>query len=141
MKNFAAFAAAGVLSVSALVAGQAFADNENSAFAQAARANTFALTASAPASDTVGYGYHAGFISGGAHASNVSVRYLGDLSHADKAIFVDHAKAEPAAVKGLQAQIAQNAAVVRGLNERNISVSSVIGATKNADGSMTYIVR
>lgn len=140
MKKFAAFAAAGVLSVSALVAGQAFADNENSAFAQAARANTFTLTGSAPAADTVGYGYHAGFLSKAAHQSNVNVLYLGDLSQADKAIFVDRAKAEPASVKALQAQITQNPEVLRGLNERNINVSNVIGVSQAADGSTTYIV-
>jgi hypothetical protein len=141
MNKFAAFAAAGVLSVSALVAGQAAADNENSAFAQAARENTFTLTSQAPASDTVGYGYNAGFISKSAHQNAVSVRYLGELSLAEKARFSDRAKADPSAVQALQAQIRQNADAVRGLNERNVSLSNVIGASQALDGTTTYIVR
>lgn len=141
MKKFAAFAAAGVLSVSALVAGQAFAGNENSAFAQAVRANTYTLTGSAPAADTVGYGYQPGFIAKASHQSAISVRYLNELTKADKARVADRAKADPAAVKALQAQISQNADVVRGLNERNINLSNVIAVSQAADGSSTYIVR
>ncbi len=46
MNKFVAFAAAGVLSVSALIAGQAAAqENENSAFAQMVRANTYGTSA------------------------------------------------------------------------------------------------
>ena len=138
MNKFVAFAAAGVLSVSALIAGQAAAqENENSAFAQMVNGG------SAPSSEAgkVGYGYNAGFLAKASHSSNVSVRYSSEFSQAEKASFQDRAKADPSAVKALQAEIAQNADVVRGLQDRNVSVKNVIGAQRAADGSTTYIVR
>ena len=139
MNKFVAFAAAGVLSVSALIAGQAAAqENENSAFAQMVSQNS----GSAPAeAGKVGYGYNAGFLAKASHASNVSVRYTSELTQAEKASFQDRAKADPSAVKALQAEIAQNADVVRGLQDRNVNVGNVIGAQRAADGSTTYIVR
>jgi hypothetical protein len=140
MNKFVAYAAAGVLSVSALIAGQAAAqENENSAFAQMVNQNS----GSAP-SDTgskVGYGYNAGFLAKASHSTTVSIRYTGELSQAEKASFQDRAKADPSAVKALQAEIAQNADVVRGLQDRNVSVKNVIGAQRAADGSTTYIIR
>lgn len=140
MNKFVAFAAAGVLSVSALVSGQAFAqENENSAFAQMVNQNSG--SAPAEAGSKVGYGYNAGFLTKASHSSNVSVRYTSELSQAEKSSFQDRAKADPSAVKALQAEIAQNADVVRGLQDRNVSVKNVIGAQRAADGSTTYIVR
>ena len=142
MNKFAAFAAVGALAVSALIAGQAAAeDNENSAFAQMVAANTYGASASASQSGTVGYGYHAGFIAKAAHQSNVSVRNVGELPQAEKASFLDRAKADAGAVQALRAEIAQNGDVVRGLQERNVKLDNVIGSIKAADGSTTYIVR
>ena len=141
MNKFAAFAAAGVLSVSALVSGQAFADNENSAFAQMTRANAYGTSAPASETGSVGYGYNPGFLAKASHSSNVNIRYTSELSQAEKASFQDRAKADPSAVKTLQAEIAQNADVVRGLQDRNVNVKNVIGAQRAADGSTTYIVR
>ncbi len=139
MNKFVAFAAAGVLSVSAMIAGQAAAqENENSAFAQMVNGGS----APAAATGTVGYGYNAGFLSkASSHSSNVSIRYTGELSQAEKASFQDRAKADPSAVKALQAEIAQNADVVRGLQDRNVNVKDVIGSLRAVDGSTTYIVR
>jgi long-subunit fatty acid transport protein len=143
MNKFVAYAAAGVLSVSALIAGQAAAqENENSAFAQMTSANTYGTSAAASdAGSKVGYGYNAGFLAKASHSSNVSIRYTSELSQAEKASFQDRAKADPSAVQALQAEIAQNADVVRGLQDRNVSVKNVIGAQRAADGSTTYIIR
>ncbi len=143
MNKFVAFAAAGVLSVSALIAGQAAAqENENSAFAQMTRANAYGNSAPAASDNTaVGYGYNPGFLAKASHSSNVSIRYVSELSQAEKASFQDRAKADPSAVKALQAEIAQNADVVRGLQDSDVSVKNVIGAQRAADGSTTYIVR
>ena len=141
MNKFAAFAAAGVLSVSALMSGQAFADNENSAFEQMIRANMYGNSAASTQSGTVGYGYNPGFLAKASHSSNVNIRYTNELSKAEKASFQDRAKADPSAVQALQAEIAQNADVVRGLQDRNVSVKNVIGAQRAADGSTTYIIR
>ena len=139
MNKFVAFAAAGVLSVSALIAGQAAAqENENSAFAQMVNGGS----APAAATGSVGYGYNAGFLSkASSHSSNVSIRYVSELSQAEKASFQDRAKADPSAVKALQAEVAQNADVVRGLQDSNVSLTNVIGAVHAADGSTVYIVR
>ncbi len=141
MNKFAAFAAAGVLSVSALLSGQAFADNENSAFAQMVRANTYSTSAPASEDGAVGYAYKPGFLAKAAHESNVSIRYTSELPLAEKASFQDRAKNDPSAVQALRSEIAQNADVVRGLQERNVNVQDVIGSLRAADGSMTYIVR
>ena len=138
MNKFVAFVAAGVLSASALVAGTASAENGNSAFAQMVANNS---TSAPAASDTVGYGYNAGFITKAAHQSNVKVIYVGELSQADKASFLDRAKANPASVQALRSEIAQNADLVRGLQVRNLKVSDVIGASHALDGSTTYIIR
>ncbi len=141
MNKFAAFAAAGVLSVSALISGQAFAENENSAFAQMTLANAYGTTAPASENGAVGYGYNPGFLARASHSSNVSIRYSAELPRAEKASFLGRAKADPSAVQALQAEIAQNADVVRGLQDRNVSVKNVIGAQRAADGSTTYIIR
>lgn len=137
MNKFVAYAAAGVLSVSALIAGQAAAQENDTAFPQIVNGG------SVPSSEAgkVGYGYNAGFLTKASHSSNVSVRYTSELSQAEKSSFQDRAKADPSAVKALQAEIAQNADVVRGLQDRNVSVKNVIGAQSAADGSITYIVR
>jgi len=138
MNKFVAFAAAGVLSVSALIAGQASAqENENSAFAQMVNGGS----APSSAAGKVGYGYHQGFLTKASGSSAVSIRYTSELSQAEKASFQDRAKADPSAVKALQAEIAQNGDVVRGLQDRNVNVKNVIGAQRAADGSTTYIVR
>ncbi len=139
MNKFAAFAAAGVLSVSALVSGQAFAENENSAFRQMMNANMYGTPASS--TGTVGYGYNSGFLAKASHENSVSIRYTAELPRAEKASFLERAKADPSAVEALQAEIAQNADVVRGLQDRNVSVKNVIGAQHAADGSTTYIIR
>jgi molybdopterin converting factor small subunit len=141
MNKFAAFAAAGVLSVSALIAGQASAENENSAFAQMVQENTYGHSSSASSSGTVGYGYNAGFIARAAHQSSVNVRYVSELSDAVRQTYLDRAAADPAAVKALQSQISSQGDVLRGLQERNISLGNVIGSISAADGSVTYIVR
>lgn len=141
MNKFVAFAAAGVLSVSALVSSQALADNENSAFAQMVRANTYGTTAPASDNGSVGYAYKPGFLAKAAHSSNVSIRYASELPLAEKASFQDRAKNDSSAVQALRAEIAQNADVVRGLQDRNVSVQNVIGAIHAADGSTTYIIR
>ena len=143
MNKFVAFAAAGVLSVSALIAGQAAADdNENSAFAQMVRENTYQTSSPAASNNSaVGYGYNAGFLAKASHSSNVSIRYVSELSKADKASFLDRAKADPSAVKALQAEVAQNADVLRGLQDSNVNLKNVIGSVRAIDGSTTYIVR
>ncbi|HWU62022.1 MAG TPA: hypothetical protein VN112_08380 [Ensifer sp.] len=140
MNKFVAFAAAGVLSVSALIAGQASAqENENSAFAQMVNQNAQGAPAAHNAS--VGYGYNQGFLTKASSSSAVSIRYLGELSQAEKATFQDRAKADTGAVQALRSEIAQNGDVVRGLQDRNVKVQDVIGAVRAADGSTTYIVR
>ena len=141
MNKFAAFAAAGVLSVSALISGQAFADNENSAFAQMTRANAYGTTAPASETGTVGYGYNPGFLAKASHESAVNVRYVSELSRTERQAALDRASADPAAVQALQAGISKDASVLRGLQERNISLSNVIGTSNALDGSTTYIVR
>ena len=138
MNKFVAFAAAGVLSVSALIAGQASAlENRDTAFPQITQSGS----APSSAAGKVGYGYNAGFLAKASYSSTVNVRYTSELSRAEKATFLDRAKADPSAVQALQAEIAQNADVVRGLQDRNVSVQNVIGAQRAADGSTTYIVR
>lgn len=141
MNKFAAFAAAGVLSVSALISGQAFADNENSAFAQMTNANTYGTTAPASTAGAVGYGYNPGFLAKASHESAVSVRYVNELSRTERQAALDRAAADPAAVQALQAGISKDTSVLRGLHERNISLSNVIGASTALDGSVTYIIR
>jgi len=141
MNKFAAFAAAGVLSVSALISGQAFAENENSAFAQMVRANTYGEQAQSSQSGTVGYGYSKGFLAKASHESDVSIRYVSELSRTERQSALDRASADPAAVQALQAGISKDPSVLRGLQERNISLNNVIGAQRAADGSTTYIVR
>ena len=141
MNKFAAFAAAGVLSVSALISGQAFADNENSAFAQMTRANAYGTTAPASETGTVGYGYNPGFLAKASHESAVNVRYVSELSRTERQAALDRASADPAAVQALQAGISKDPSVLRGLQERNISLNNVIGTSNALDGSTTYIVR
>jgi hypothetical protein len=141
MNKFAAFAAAGVLSVSALISGQAFAENENSAFAQMTRANTYGTMAPASENSAVGYGYNPGFLAKASHESAINVRYVSELSKPDRQAALDRASADPAAVQALQAGISKNTSVLRGLQERNISLSNVIGSRTALDGSVTYIVR
>lgn len=141
MNKFAAFAAAGVLSVSALVSGQAFADNENSAFAQMTRANAYGTSAPASEAGTVGYGYNPGFLAKASHESAVNVRYVNELSRSERQSALDRASADPAAVQALQSGISKNASVLRGLQERNINLSNVIGTINALDGSTTYIIR
>ena len=141
MNKFAAFAAAGVLSVSALISGQAFADNENSAFAQMTRANAYGTTAPASETGTVGYGYNPGFLANASHESAVNVRYVSELSRTERQAALDRASADPAAVQALQAGISKDPSVLRGLQERNISLNNVIGTSNALDGSTTYIVR
>lgn len=141
MNKFAAFAASGVLSVSALISGQAFADNENSAFAQMTRANAYGTSAPVSETGTVGYGYNPGFLAKASHESDVNVRYLNELSRSERQSALDRASADPASVQALQAGISKNASVLRGLQERNINVSNVIGTINALDGSTTYIIR
>ena len=141
MNKFAAFAAAGVLSVSALVSGQAFADNENSAFAQMTRANAYGTSAPASETGTVGYGYSKGFLAKASHESDVNVRYVSELPRTERQSALDRASADPSAVQALQAGISKNPSVLRGLQERNINVNNVIGTSSALDGSTTYIVR
>ena len=141
MNKFAAFAAAGVLSVSALISGQAFADNENSAFAQMTRANAYGTTAPASETGSVGYGYNPGFLAKASHESAVNVRYVSELSRTERQAALDRASADPGAVQALQAGISKDPSVLRGLQERNISLSNVIGTSNALDGSTTYIVR
>jgi len=141
MNKFAAFAAAGVLSVSALISGQAFAENENSAFAQMTRANTYGTTAPASENSAVGYGYNPGFLAKASHESAINFRYVSELSKPDRQAALDRASADPAAVQALQAGISKDTSVLRGLQERNISLSNVIGSRSALDGSVTYIVR
>lgn len=137
MTKFVALIAAGVLSASALVAGQALADNPNSAFNQVVKQTSGA----SQASDTLGYGYHAGYISKAAGQNSVSIRSVDELSDAAKASFLDGASQDPAAVQALQAKIAQDANLVRGLQDRHVNVADVIGTSRAFDGSTTYIVR
>jgi hypothetical protein len=141
MNKFAAFAAAGVLSVSALVSGQAFADNENSAFAQMTRANAYGTSAPASETGAVGYGYSKGFLAKASHESDVNVRYVSELPRTERQSALDRASADPSAVQALQAGISKNPSVLRGLQERNINVNNVIGTSSALDGSTTYIVR
>lgn len=137
MNKFVAYAAAGVLSVSALIAGQAVAQENDTAFPQIVNSGS----APSSAAGKVGYGYNAGFLAKASHSSNVNIRYTSELSQAEKATFQDRAKADPSGVTALQAEIAQNADVVRGLQDRNVNVKNVIGAQRAADGSTVYIVR
>ncbi|MCD2176643.1 hypothetical protein [Rhizobium sp. C1] len=142
MNKFVAFAAAGVLSVSALVSGQAFAgNNENSAFAQMVRANTYGHSAQASDAGTVGYGYNPGFLSKASRDSSVTIRYTNELPRAERVSVIDRAKADPATVEALRSDIRQNESVLRGLQARNVNVDSVIGANHAADGSTIYIIR
>ncbi|MCD2174614.1 hypothetical protein [Rhizobium sp. C4] len=142
MNKFAAFAAAGVLTVSALVSGQAFAqENGNSAFEQMVHANMYGTTAAASDGRAVGYGYNPGFLAKASHESNVSVRYVSELSRSERQSYDDRASADPAAVQALQAAISKNPSVLRGLQERNISLHNVIGSISALDGSTTYIIR
>lgn len=141
MNKFAAFAAAGVLSVSALVSGQAFADNENSAFRQMMQANMYGTSAPASQSGEVGYGYNSGFLAKASHDNSVSIRYVNELPRSERQSFIDRANGNPAAVQALQADISKNPSVLRGLQERNVSVNNVIGANTALDGSTTYIIR
>ncbi|MCD2174613.1 hypothetical protein [Rhizobium sp. C4] len=141
MNKFTAFAAAGILSFSALIAGQAAAQENDTAFPQMIHPNTQASSPAASSNKAVGYGYNQGFLAKASNSGNVSVRYTNELSQAEKSSFQDRAKADPSAVKALQAEIAQNADVVRGLQDRNVSLKNVIGAQRATDGSTTYIVR
>lgn len=145
MNKFTAFAAAGVLATTALFAVQASADdNENSAFAQMVNENTYAA---APVShdnakNAYGYGYHAGTLSRvSAKTSDVTVYRLGELSDAERSMYRDQAKAEPARVAALQEQIKATPAVRNALLAENVQISSVIGEIKSADGSTAYVVR
>lgn len=141
MNKFAAFVAAGVLSVSALVSGQAFADSEDSAFPQMTHANAYGTTAPASEAGTVGYGYNPGFLAKASHESAVNVRYVNELSRSERQAALDRASADPAAVQALRAGISKNPSVLHGLQERNISLNNVIGSSSALDGSTTYIVR
>ncbi|MCD2174612.1 hypothetical protein [Rhizobium sp. C4] len=141
MNKFVAFAAAGVLSVSALIAGQAAAQENDTAFPQMVHSSTHAPSPAASSNKAVGYGYNQGFLAKASNSGNVSIRYASELSRAEKESFQDRAKADPSAVQALQAEIAQNADVVRGLQDRNVNLKNVIGAQRAADGSTTYIVR
>lgn len=145
MNKFTAFAAAGVLATTALFAVQASADeNENSAFAQMVSENTYAA---APAShegahNAYGYGYQPGTLSRvSAKTSEVTVYRLGELPDAQRSMFRDKAKAEPARVAALQEQIKASPAVRNALTAENVQISSVIGEIKGADGSTAYVVR
>jgi hypothetical protein len=137
MNNFYKVMAAGILTVSAL-GGTAFAENENSAFAQAATASVYGQQA-AQQSGSFGYGYQAGFLNKASHNDGVKVSYIGDLTKAEAEMVKSSAAAEPGRVQALQAGIDAN--VAKGLQARNISVSDVIGVSKALDGSTTYIVR
>lgn len=142
MNKLVALAAASVLSVSALIAGQASAqENENSAFAEMVRANTYGTSAPASETGSVGYGYNPGFLAKASHESDVSVRYVNELSRSERQSALDRASADPAAVEALQASIGKNATVLRGLQERNVNLHNVIGSNTALDGSTTYIVR
>lgn len=135
MNTFSKVFAAGALSVFAL-SGQAFADNENSAFSQSVREHTYGVQA--PVGN---YGYAAGsnFVSSVAHQDDLSVRNVSALDRATKAQLLDQSNS--ASVQGLQASIKKNAALVNAFNGRDISVSNVIGTIKGSNGSTTYIVR
>ncbi len=139
MNKFAAFAAAGVLSVSALISGQAFAENENSAFRQMMNANMYGT----PASDhgTVGYGYNSGFLAKASHENTVSIRYLNELPRSERQSVITRASLDPEAIQALHAQISKSPELLRGLQEQNVNLNNVIGANSALDGSTTYIVR
>jgi hypothetical protein len=137
MNNFYKVMAAGILTVSAL-GGTAFADNENSAFAQAVNASVYGQQATQQ-SGSFGYGYQPGFLNKASHNDGVHVTYIGDLTKAEASMVKSAATAEPGRVQALQAGIDAN--VAKGLQARNISVNDVIGVSKALDGSTTYIVR
>jgi hypothetical protein len=148
MNKFTAFAAAGVLATTALFGAQAFAgDNENSAFAQMVRENTYteAPAAHHTANPGYGYGYKSGFVEraakGSEAGSNVTVYRLGELSDAERSIYRDQAAGNPDRVEALQAEIKASPAVRDALVAKNVQISSVIGEIKGADGSTAYVVR
>ena len=144
MNKFTAFAAAGVLATTSLLGVQAFADdNENSAFAQMVRENTYAEAPAAhqTAHTGYGYGYKPGFVARATKGSDVTVYRLGELSDAERSMYRDRASAEPARVEALQASIKASPAVRDALLARNVQISSVIGEIKGADGSTAYVVR
>ncbi|HWU61608.1 MAG TPA: hypothetical protein VN112_06240 [Ensifer sp.] len=145
MNKFTAFAAAGVLATTALFAVQASAqENENSAFAQMVEANTYgsAPAAQEGAHHAYGYAYKPGMLARvSAKASDVTVYRLGELSDADRSMYRDQAKADPARVAALQNEIKGSPAVRNALLAENVQISSVIGEIKGADGSVAYVVR
>jgi len=145
MNKFTAFAAAGVLATSALFAVQASAqENENSAFAQMVGENTYAAAPAAHegAKNAYGYGYQAGTLSRvAAKTSDVTVYRLGELNKADREMYRDRAKADPARVAALQEEIKASPAIRNALTAENVQISSVIGEIKGADGSTAYVVR
>jgi hypothetical protein len=137
MNNFYKVIAAGILTVSAL-GGTAFADNENSGFAQMVRAHTYGEQATQQ-SGNFGYGYQSGFLTKADRNDGINVRSVSELPLAEASMVKSAAVAEPGRVQALQAGIDAN--VAKGLQARNISVNDVIGVSKALDGSTTYIVR
>ena len=149
MNKFTAFAAAGIMATTALFAFQASADdatsseNENSAFAQMVRDNTYDLAPAAThASSGYAYGYKEGTLTKVSQANpDVTVYRLRDLSESDRSIYRSRASAEPARVAALQAKINATPSLRSALLAENVQISSVIGKVKAADGSTAYIVR
>lgn len=151
MKKLYAFAAAGILATTALVAGQASAENGNSAFAHAthqAEFNQAPLRLHSTAPDSVmpdnygtrsyGYGYEPGMMSRMAQPDNVTVYHMRDLSKAERAQFRNPTRSE---VRAIHADISSNRAVRNALMAQNVEISNVVGVIHAADGSTAYVVR
>jgi hypothetical protein len=145
MKKFNAFAAAGLLAATALVAGQAAAENGNSAFAQATGQADYTQApmvqhpgGSMDAPSTYGYGYEAGVMTHFAKPDGVKVYRLGELSKAERAEFRN---ATPGHARAIQADIRADHSLRNALVAQNVQISSVVGEIHAADGSTAYVVR
>lgn len=147
MKKLYAFAAAGILATTALVAGQASAENGNSAFAHATHQSEFnqaplmqysaAPNTGAAMGTSYGYGYKSGVMTR-VSQPEVTVYHLRDLSKAERVSF---ANSSPSEVRAVQADIHADSSVRSALEAQNVQVSNVIGAIHGADGSTAYVVR
>lgn len=149
MKKLHTFAAAGILAATALVAGQAAAENGNSAFAQATHQAEFNQAplmrySTAPNSgadmatgNSYGYGYESGAMTRMSQPE-VTVYHLRDLSKAERVSFRN---SSPSEVRAVQADIRADSSVRSALVSQNVQVSNVIGVIHGADGSTAYVVR
>ncbi len=79
--------------------------------------------------------------SNAAFASDVSIRYLGELGTAEAQSFTDAANAQPAKVKAVQAEVRADASARAAVKANGVNVANIIGKVKALDGSTVYIVR